>query len=171
MAVAADDAARAASDLGDSQDDSEFEAKLLEVLKGIQTSGSFAASQALPSMPIGISVDGVGDITMPLDETQARQLIAKARQAPYGKGSQTLVDTSVRNTWELDPGQFTFTNPAWDGYFRDMCAKVALQMGIEATVRADIYKMLIYEKGAMFKAHTESVPLQASFSVLANAEQ
>jgi hypothetical protein len=170
MAASPGDAASVASDLSGSQHDSEFQDNLHQVLKGIQTSGSVAAFQALSSIPISISVDGVGDIAMPLNQTQAQQLIAKARQAPYGKGSQTLVDTSVRNTWELDPEQFTLTSPAWYGYFRQLCAKVALQMGIEATVRADLYKMLIYEEGAMFKAHTESVPFWPPLLVLISTE-
>jgi hypothetical protein len=31
----------------------------------------------------------------------------------------------------------------------------AKEMGIKETVTAQLYKMLIYEKGAMFKPHTE----------------
>ena len=97
---------------------------------------------------------------MPLDESRARQLIEKARQAPFGKGSATIVDTAVRNTWELDAEQFAFRNPSWPGFVRALCAHVAEDLGIKSAITAKVYKMLVYEKGAMFKAHTEYVPLQ-----------
>lgn len=47
---------------------------------------------------LGLSVHGVGKIILPLQEAQVRELIAASRQAPYGKGSETIVDTAVRNT-------------------------------------------------------------------------
>ncbi|UKZ88872.1 uncharacterized protein TrAFT101_004602 [Trichoderma asperellum] len=111
---------------------------LLSALSSIQTSGSFASFDVLPNRRLSTSC----------------QLIAKARQAPYGKGSATIVDTTVRNTWELDAGQFTFRSPDWPGFIQDLCTRVALDLGINAPITAQIYKMLIYEKGAMFKAHT-----------------
>jgi hypothetical protein len=82
-------------------------------------------------------------------------MIDKAHHAPYGKGSETLVDTAVRNTWELNPDQFEFGNPEWDKYIEEACACVARDLGVDSPVSAELYKMLIYEKGAMFKPHTE----------------
>ncbi|KAK5991252.1 hypothetical protein PT974_09530 [Cladobotryum mycophilum] len=116
------------------EDVTTFKGKLFDAFKGIDTPGSFASFGELPELPsAGLSVNGVGDITMPLDEPQARRLIARCRQAPYGKGSDTIVDTS------------------------SLCTRVAKDLGIGTTIRAEIYKMLIYEKGAMFKAHTDFV--------------
>ncbi|KAH7141955.1 hypothetical protein EDB81DRAFT_885007 [Dactylonectria macrodidyma] len=141
---------------------------LLNALQGIETSGSFASFRALSKTPpAGLSVYGVGDIEMPLSEAQARQMIASARQAPYGKGSETLVDTSVRNTWELDASQFTFNNPSWPAYIQKLCAFVSQDLGINATIRAEVYKMLLYEKGAMFKSHTDTEKIPGMFGSLA----
>ncbi|KJK80992.1 hypothetical protein H634G_03525 [Metarhizium anisopliae BRIP 53293] len=140
---------------------------LLSALSSIKAPGSFASFGVLPQPPpAGLFVDDVGDITMPLSEVQARQLIAKARQAPYGKGSATIVDTAVRNTWELDSGQFRFQSPHWPGFMRHLCAQVALNLGINAPITAQIYKMLIYEKGAMFKAHTDTEKIPGMFGTL-----
>ncbi|EFY95707.1 2OG-Fe(II) oxygenase superfamily protein [Metarhizium robertsii ARSEF 23] len=140
---------------------------LLSALSSIKTPGSFASFGVLPQPPpAGLFVDNVGDITMPLSEVQARQLIAKARQAPYGKGSATIVDTAVRKTWELDSGQFRFQSPHWPGFMRHLCAQVALNLGINAPIAAQIYKMLIYEKGAMFKAHTDTEKIPGMFGTL-----
>ena len=127
-----------------------------KALESIEAPGSFAAGGPLPTQPpAAISVPGIGDIQIPLEEAQAKELIAKSRQAPYGKGAETIVDTSVRNTWELDASQFTFKDPDWDTFLAGLCARVAGNLGIRHKIKADIYKMLIYEKGAMFKAHTE----------------
>lgn len=140
---------------------------LLKALDNVKVAGSFASFRKLQHRPpAGLHVDGVGDISMPLGETQARQLIAKARQAPYGRGSETIVDTSVRNTWELDAAQFTFNNQRWPGYIQSVCAKVAADLGIKSPIRAEIYKMLIYERGAMFKSHTDTEKIPGQFGTL-----
>jgi hypothetical protein len=131
---------------------------VLETLNNIQSSGSFAASAALDKPPpCDISVPGIdGALRLPLDEAQARELIAKAHQAPYGKGERTLIDKSVRNTWELDASQFTVAGPKWDAWLRDLCEhEIAPKLGVTGEIRAELYKMLIYEEGALFKPHTE----------------
>lgn len=131
---------------------------LCEALDAIKAAGSFAAFTKISETSIKpILVRDVGHIAFPLQETTARQLIEKARQAPYGKGSETFIDTSVRNTWELDAAQLDLS-PQWGSVIDGACKWVAQQLGITAPVTTELYKMLIYEEGAMFKAHTEFVP-------------
>ena len=66
---------------------------LLEALAGIDRPGDmFAAGDRAAAMP-GLEVDGLGTVGLPLSKAQARALIRRCRQAPYGKGTQTLVDT------------------------------------------------------------------------------
>lgn len=93
-----------------------------------------------------------------LSQSQADKLIKCARQAPYGKGNETLVDTTVHNPRELGPTQFELRNTEWPGYLNDTCTEIDKELGIDAPIRAEIYKMLIYEKGALFKPHTEKIP-------------
>jgi hypothetical protein len=129
---------------------------MLNALESIHSSGTFANAHKLGEIFPGLVVEDVGSIDLPLQEAQAKQMIAKARQAPYGKGSETIVDTSVRNTWELDPGQFRLTDPHWPTLVSELCQVIAKEAGLgDAEVHADLYKLLVYEKGAMFKAHTE----------------
>lgn len=140
---------------------------LLKALNNIKAPGTFASFRKLPdTLPAGLHVDGVGDISMPLNETQARQLIAKARQAPYGKGGETIVDTSVRNTWELDASQFTFKDRKWPAFVHGLYSSVAQDLGIKSPIRAELYKMLIYERGAMFKGHTDTEKIPGMFGTL-----
>lgn len=63
------------------------------------------------------------------------------------------MDTTVRNTWELDAGQFIFRNPDWPGFV--ICLPES--PWIREPIAVQIYKMLIYEKGVMTKTHTEYV--------------
>jgi hypothetical protein len=129
---------------------------MLGALNSITSSGTFANAHKLGEIFPGLVVEDVGPVNLPLQEAQAKQMIAKARQAPYGKGSETIVDTSVRNTWELDPGQFQLTNQYWPMLIAQLCQAISREAGLDdAHVHAELYKMLIYEKGAMFKAHTE----------------
>ncbi|CAH0025690.1 unnamed protein product [Clonostachys rhizophaga] len=163
------DAASPASDLSTDAFCGGIKADLLGALSEIQASGSFASFRPLVRPPdCGLIVDGVGpvSITNDLHESQAKQMIAMAAQAPYGKGSETIVDTTVRNTWELDPQQFRFLDNRWHNYVQTLCAQAALDLGINTTIRCEIYKMLIYEQGAMFKPHTDTEKIPGMFGTL-----
>ena len=76
---------------------------LLEAVGAVDRPGTFCTSSDLALVMPGLQVDGLGAVRLPLGKTQGRQLIKLCRQAPYGKGTETLVDTDVRRVWELDP--------------------------------------------------------------------
>jgi hypothetical protein len=84
---------------------------LLEALGKVNRPGTICVSRDIPVTMPGLEVDGLGAIRLPLGESQARELIGRCSQAPYGKGTETLVDTNVRRVWELDPARFKLTNP------------------------------------------------------------
>jgi hypothetical protein len=132
---------------------------LLTCFSDLQSAGNFALFEPLPaSIPPGLWIKGVGTIGLPLSERDAQAIIAAAHEAPYGKGSETLVDSNVRKTWELAPGDFQIRNPEWqallDGVLQKVCAGMGIQ-GDNGGVRAELYKMLLYDEGAMFKPHQE----------------
>ncbi|KAM0558470.1 hypothetical protein ACHAPJ_004660 [Fusarium lateritium] len=167
---AQDDVQSISSDLSTADFKLDFKQDLLEAITNIKSASKFAFSTKVDTPPklgdLGISVDGIGEISLPLGEPHARQIITKARQAPYGKGSDTIVDTSVRNTWELNPTQFTIGWSGWPSCLKQICDTVAQQMGISTTIHAELYKMLLYEKGAMFKAHTDTEKIPGMFGTL-----
>ena len=107
----------------------------------------------------GISIDAIDDVRIPLSAQDARILIEKSRRAPFGKGSETLVDVSVRRTWEIDAARVHFHNERWQHCLNHIVEKVARELGLPRgrEVYAELYKMLLYEEGAMFKAHQELV--------------
>ena len=139
---------------------------LCSALDAIKTTGSFAGFSKIKEDIIKpIAVRDVGMLDFPLQEATVKQLIETARQAPYGKGSETFVDTSVRNTWELDAAQL-YLSSQWGPAIDGVCKWGAQQMGITAPITAELYKMLIYERGALFKAHTDTEKIPGMFGTL-----
>lgn len=139
----------------DRQDYGDFSRKpFLNLLEGMESPGSFAAFGHFDRVYLDIAIDG-RSVRVPLRPHQALDVIKLARQAPFGRGAETIVDRSVRNTWELDPTHFQITNPAWEDAIHKACRFVAQELGITAPITVELYKMLIYEEGAMFKPHTE----------------
>lgn len=77
-------------------------ADLESLLARVQRPGDFCMHAALAvPMPL-VQVDGVGSLSFPLPPAQAAALIAAAERAPYGRGEQTVLDTSVRRVWQID---------------------------------------------------------------------
>ena len=66
----------------------------------------FCVAGLLPHVDCGLEVDGLGAIQLPLQRGKAKELLSVCQIAPYGKGTKTLVNTKVRNTFELDPEKF-----------------------------------------------------------------
>src|SRR5437773_8892868 len=87
--------------------------RLQDALEEIDRPGTFCVSGSAPAVLPGLEVVGVGEIGLPLTPGQAKELKAHCDQAPYGKGEETLVDTSVRRVWRLTPEHFSLTNPDW----------------------------------------------------------
>ena len=123
--------------------------------------GSFATLGTIDEFVLpGISVEHVACARMPLSSEDAQSLVCASRQAPFGRGGETIVDTSVRNTWELPGSAVRFLNPRWEDCLNGIVGKVAKEIGIAGgtrTVRAEFYKMLLYTEESMFKAHQEYV--------------
>lgn len=140
---------------------------LMECIEDIHTHGSFAISGFFESfVNPGIEIHEIGLIRLPLSSNDAQSLIRASRQAPFGKGNQTLIDETVRKTWEIDGSKVSFSNKAWYGWMEYVVQKAAEGLGVAGgrnNVRAELYKMLLYEKGAMFKPHKEYVTFSAVY--------
>jgi len=83
--------------------DEQVKVALESCLDSINSSdGSFTTSGRCDEISPGLTIDGLGTFGHPLSEAEIRRIIDTSRQAPFGKGSDTIVDTSVRNTWKID---------------------------------------------------------------------
>jgi hypothetical protein len=142
---------------------------LMEVLNEIDTPGSTCAAgpaKDLPPLP-GLHIEGVGDIPLPISDVQAKLLADIAEQAPHGKGMETIVDTSVRNTLQVDPTKVTIQNPAWGPSLQKLVDQAAEALGVSPSlVRAELYKLLLYEPGGFFKKHRDTEKAKGMFATL-----
>lgn len=149
-----------------------IKAELLALLDDvdIHSLGSFATSGSVPhAVNPGLTINGLGGIGLPLSTRDALELSTIAHQAAFGKGTETIVDTSIRRTWELDPSQFVLQNPSWQRCVHDLTAHVASELGIlsgDKAVRAELYKLLLYEEGAFFERHKDSEKAEGMFGTL-----
>ncbi|RYP45224.1 hypothetical protein DL768_008417 [Monosporascus sp. mg162] len=129
-------------------------------LDAIETTGDFAACKAYSAfVNPGLEVAGT-PIPLPLTARDAQAIRGACRRAPYGKGEATLVDESVRKTWELGRDEFRLANqPDWDAFVADALLRDVAEQALgmpSSGVRAEPYKLLLYEEGSFFRKHKDS---------------
>lgn len=130
--------------------------RLVTAIGQAAISAKFFVSGSLPRVDPGLVVEGMGSVRVPLKRGAAKLLIDVCRVAPYGKGTETLVDTKVRNTYELDPQKFQLSDE-WCAAIVDATRTIADSLGLPADrLEAKLYKLLMYEKGGFFLPHRDS---------------
>ena len=106
-------------------------------------------------------------MSLPLSSAQLGAIKTVATQAPFGKGSDTVVDTAVRDTLQIDADKVTMTNPAWHAALQALVGQVAGRLGISPDhARAELYKILLYEKGGHFKTHQDTEKESGMFGTM-----
>jgi hypothetical protein len=115
--------------------------------------GSFYYGAMAPEAPNPcLNIDGLGPVGLPLSPRDAKALIECSTQAPFGHGERTVVDTEVRDTWEIEPTRIKFDNPAWTRFLQtSVVNKVWQALGVAPSTtspRCELYKLLLYETGS-----------------------
>ena len=129
-----------------------------QIFADISSGGDFCTGGVakFPCLP-GLQIDGVGEISLPLSLSQAEQIKSVGKQAPYGKGTETVVDKDVRSTIQLEPSQVTITNQQWNSSLEGLVSDSCFAMGVDkSNVRTTLYKLLLYEPGGHFKPHQDT---------------
>lgn len=128
---------------------------IVSTLKSVVRPGFYATggvcSLPLPSLSLNTAPESI--IGLPLADSQAKAIINSATQAPFGRGEDTIIDTSVRCTWQLSPAQFSINNAKWSKHLQKLLHKVKDDLGCDSnmTVSCELYKLLLYEAGGFFK--------------------
>lgn len=139
---------------------------LADVLHAVEHPGDFYASGTLDMHPLRLEVEGIGPLALPLLPAQADQLIAQAEQAPYGRGGDTVVDTEVRRTWQLDAEQVTIGGRRWAEDLARIIREAAVGLGVSGQVEAEFYKVLVYDTGSFFVPHRDTEKAPGMFATL-----
>ncbi|KAL8765527.1 MAG: hypothetical protein Q9209_007435 [Squamulea sp. 1 TL-2023] len=117
----------------------------------------------------GLYINSVGNIRLPLVRDDAEMIMKIADQAPFGRGSDIIVDTSFRNTKQLSTDSFQLRNPAWTGFLQDIIRDLGVRLGNPENpvgITAELHKLLLYEKGAFFHSHRDSEKAEGMFATL-----
>lgn len=140
---------------------------ILNCLKNLKGSGKFISVHTAKFQFPGLEVDDIGEISYPINELQAKALIKVAHKAPFGKGSETIVDNTVRSAHEIDASKLTFNGGNWAVFLDEIIAQIKPDLGLEDyTISAHLYKMLIYETGDFFLPHKDSEKEKGMFGSL-----
>jgi len=142
-------------------------ARLEKILARVRRPGDFFAHGSLELPMPRVEVDGAGVLSFPVPGTQIRQLIRQAERAPYGRGTETIVDTSVRKVWQVPADKVRVGGKSWDKSFRQILDVVARGLGCaHVPVTADLYKLLVYDPGSFFQAHRDTEKAPGMFATL-----
>ncbi len=136
------------------------------ILRDVDRPGDFHVSGRVALPTPRIDVMGVGPLALPVLPTQAEALIKVATRAPYGRGTETIVDTSVRRTWQIEASQVKISGKHWADTLTDIVSRSAQGLGVSEPVTAELYKLLIYEKGSFFVGHRDTEKSPGMFATL-----
>lgn len=140
---------------------------LEDLLAGVERAGDFFVNGAVELPLPKVEVEGVGLLSFPVPAAQVAALIRRAERAPYGRGEETVLDTSVRRVWQLPSGKVRIGGKSWAKSFASITAAVAAGLGCEGkAVSAELYKLLVYDTGGFFLAHRDTEKSEGMFGTL-----
>jgi hypothetical protein len=140
--------------------------EIARLLAEVSRPGDFFASGRAEFPLPRIEVEAIGPIALPLLPDQAKALIKVATRAPYGSGAETVVDTNLRRTWQIGADQVRIGGKHWAKTLSDIVARAAEGLGVSEPVSAELYKLLIYDKGSFFVSHRDTEKAPGMFATL-----
>lgn len=126
---------------------------LEQALAAIGTPGGFATTFDLDVGEFSVSV---GNRALParIDNATRKRLVKAAHRAMYGKGTLTLLDTSVRDTWEIAAREVQLSGKA---LIDAELNRVRDHLGLadSCTLEARLHNLLVYGPGQFFAPHQD----------------
>lgn len=78
---------------------------LRRALAGVRRPEDFFVQGSCEAPMPPIVVRGAGLLSFPVPSVQIEAVVAQGERAPYGRGRETVLDTSTRKVWQLAPSQ------------------------------------------------------------------
>ena len=101
--------------------------RLARTLRGDVKSASSVEVTA-PADDVSLTVAGFGRVQFPVTPAKARKLIGLGQPARFGRGTETLTDPAVRDTWEIPKH---LVSVAWsDSSLEDILTTVKEELGL-----------------------------------------
>lgn len=120
--------------------------------------GAFSARRTARPDDLRLEVRGVGPITLPVSNRLAKELCLTGRPARFGRGEQTLLDPTVRDTWEIPKSRVKIDKRQWNTTLVPILDGLRADLGLpaECKLTADLHSMLVYAPGQFFAPHQDS---------------
>ena len=145
----------------------ERQEQLEVLLRTIDRPGEYCMQDRLLAPMPRVEVEGARSLSFPITEEQACSLAAVAEAAPYGRGEQTLVDSSVRACRQIDAARVRITGGAWRDTLAQVVAQAATGLGCPPEhTSAQLYKLLVYEPGGFFAPHRDTEKVDGMVATL-----
>ena len=141
-------------------------ADLAVVLGKVRRPGDFFAAGTAELLAPLLEVDGVGPVALPLLPMQAKELIAVAEPAPYGRGQETVIDPAVRRCHQIGPDRVRIRGRHWARTLETILTRVAEGLGVDTPITAEFYKLLLYDEGSFFIDHRDTEKTPGMFATL-----
>src|SRR4051812_45243763 len=141
-------------------------ADLAALLSMVRRPGDFFAAGTAELLAPLLEVEGVGPVALPLLPIQARELIAVAEPAPYGRGEETVINPAVRRCRQIGPDRVRIRGRHWAQTLETILARVAEGLGVDAPITAEFYKLLLYDEGSFFIGHRDTEKTPGMFATL-----
>ena len=132
-------------------------AALAGLIGSVDRPGDYCAhGRLLAPMPRLAAADA-GALSFPIPPAQLEALIAAAEPAPFGRGPESVLDRSVRDCLQIAPDRIAIGGRSWDGTLGNILDAAAEGLGCPGdALRAELYKLLIYEPGGFFTPHRDT---------------
>lgn len=142
--------------------------ELKELLGAHAARGAFATVRTAPAEDLALSVKGVGPVSFPVTKATVRALRSVARPAKYGKGTATIEDRRVRDSWVVPKSRVKIDGRRWRKTLDPQLKAVHADLGLPAgtRLRARLHDLLVYEEGQFFLAHQDTEKTDAMVATL-----
>lgn len=139
--------------------------QLAFVLAGVEIPRPGSAVLEVDLTGFAVQVQGIGALPERLTPAVIRRLVALASPAPFGLGTQTLLDPAVRDTWQIPT---ELVEIAWADRLDSVleAAREGLGLPQASALSVELHSMLVYEKGQFFAPHRDSEKADAMVATL-----
>jgi hypothetical protein len=135
-------------------------------LASVRRPGDFFAHGSLDAPMPRIVVRDAGVLSFPVPSGQVEAITAQCERAPYGRGRETTLDTTVRKVWQLAPSRLDISGKSWPGTFEKILSICAEGLGCTgANVSARSTSSPCMTK-VLSKAHRDSETSEGKFGTL-----
>ena len=127
------------------------------LLRSLDRPGDYCAGGRMFAPMPALEVRGAGALSFPVSRERAEELFSRGRLSPFGKGTETLRDESVRSSREFEPGEISLGGGGWEKTVEELKDAAAEGLGCPRDrLEAEFYKLLVYAPGGFFLPHRDT---------------